>query len=80
MPRPTATQLLHMDHSLPLNMYDDMDAFLDMEAPYVYDETEQYLDTASSSESTSPIISTVSWRLIRKEKDFKLTNACHSLT
>ncbi|EXF78576.1 bZIP transcription factor [Colletotrichum fioriniae PJ7] len=39
-------------------MYDDMDAFLDMEAPYVYDETEQYLDTASSSESTSPIIST----------------------
>ncbi|KAL0778020.1 hypothetical protein CaCOL14_005673 [Colletotrichum acutatum] len=47
-----------MDHSLPLNMYDDMDAFLDMEAPYVYDETEQYLDTASSSESTSPIIST----------------------
>ncbi|OHE94025.1 bZIP transcription factor [Colletotrichum orchidophilum] len=39
-------------------MYDDMDAFLDMEAPYVYDETEQYLDTTSSSESTSPIIST----------------------
>ncbi|UQC85212.1 bZIP transcription factor [Colletotrichum lupini] len=58
MPRPTATQSLHMDHSLPLNMYDDMDAFLDMEALYVYDETEQYLDTASSSESTSPIIST----------------------
>ncbi|KAK6217465.1 bZIP transcription factor [Colletotrichum higginsianum IMI 349063] len=46
-----------MDHSLPLNMYDDVDAFLDMDAPYIYDEPEQYLDTASSSESTSPIMS-----------------------
>ncbi|WYZ41594.1 hypothetical protein EsH8_V_000489 [Colletotrichum jinshuiense] len=46
-----------MDHSLPLNMMDDMDAFLEMEAPYVYDEPEHYQDTASSSESTSPIMS-----------------------
>ncbi|KAI8255059.1 AP-1-like transcription factor napA [Colletotrichum sp. SAR11_239] len=38
-------------------MLDDIDAFLEMEAPYGYEEVEQYLDTASSSESTSPIIS-----------------------
>ncbi|KAJ0286314.1 hypothetical protein KNSL1_000500 [Colletotrichum chrysophilum] len=38
-------------------MLDDIDAFLEMEAPYGYEEAEQYLDTASSSESTSPIIS-----------------------
>ncbi|KAL0942510.1 bZIP transcription factor [Colletotrichum truncatum] len=47
-----------MEHSLPLNMMDDIDAFLELEAPaYGYDETEQYLDTASSSETTSPIMS-----------------------
>ncbi|KAF6826747.1 bZIP transcription factor [Colletotrichum plurivorum] len=47
-----------MEHSLPLNMLDDIDAFLEMEAPYGYEgEQEQYLDTASSSESTSPIMS-----------------------
>ncbi|OLN85862.1 hypothetical protein CCHL11_05395 [Colletotrichum chlorophyti] len=46
-----------MDHSLPLNMMDDMDAFLELEAPYVYDEPDHYLDSTSSSESTSPIMS-----------------------
>ncbi|KAL3305418.1 bZIP transcription factor [Colletotrichum asianum] len=46
-----------MEHPLPINMLDDIDAFLEMEAPYGYEEAEQYLDTASSSESTSPIIS-----------------------
>ncbi|KAF9882055.1 bZIP transcription factor [Colletotrichum karsti] len=47
-----------MEHPLPLNMLDDIDAFLELEAPYGYDETEQYLDTASSSQTPSPIMST----------------------
>lgn len=42
---------------LALNM-EDIDAFLDLESPYMY--AEDYLDTATSSESTSPIMSSVS--------------------
>ncbi|GKT50361.1 AP-1-like transcription factor napA [Colletotrichum spaethianum] len=45
-------------------MYDDVDTFLDMDAPYIYDEPEQYLDTASSSESTSPVMSSFDMTLV----------------
>jgi hypothetical protein len=42
---------------LSLNM-EDIDAFLDLESsPYMY--SEEYLDTAPSSESTSPTVATV---------------------
>lgn len=58
-----------MEHSLPLNMLDDIDAFLELEAPYGYEgEPEQYLDTASSSESTSPIMSNVSQYFVPHRK------------
>ena len=42
--------------NLTLNL-EDMDAFLDLESPYMY--ADEYLDTANSSESTSPIMSSV---------------------
>ena len=42
--------------NLALNL-EDMDAFLDLESPYMY--ADEYLDTANSSESTSPIMSSV---------------------
>jgi hypothetical protein len=41
---------------LTLNM-EDIDSFLDLESPYMYGE--EYLETAASSESTSPIMSSV---------------------
>ncbi|KAF6833893.1 bZIP transcription factor [Colletotrichum musicola] len=67
-----------MEHSLPLNMLDDIDAFLEMDAPYGYEgEPEQYLDTASSSESTSPIMSNVSNAIhcFPAEKECEVTNS-----
>ncbi|KAK1971691.1 bZIP transcription factor [Colletotrichum sublineola] len=45
-------------------MYDDVESFLEMDAPYIYDEPEQYLDTASSSESTSPVMSSFDMTLV----------------
>jgi hypothetical protein len=59
---------------LALNM-DDYDAFLDLESsPYMYPDAE-YLDTATSSESTSPVMSTVS----RKCQYLKLASYGFSL-
>ncbi|TDZ27384.1 AP-1-like transcription factor napA [Colletotrichum spinosum] len=46
-----------MDQSLPLHVLDEFDSFLDLEVPYGYEDPEQYLDTASSSETPSPIMS-----------------------